>query len=199
MTNKQKQCLLYYLGYYKGEIDGSWGPLSKSATEEFQSDCGLASDGVFGDATAKAAKTAVMNGTPMKKEETPASSGSSSSASTGTWWNEIKYFKKAEFACKCGGRYCNGYPTEMNQTVVKAADKVRAHFGSPMTISSGLRCNQHNANVGGVSNSRHKLGKAVDFCVKGKTSAQVLAYVQTLPEIRYSYAINDHYVHMDVN
>jgi uncharacterized protein YcbK (DUF882 family) len=86
----------------------------------------------------------------------------------------------------------------MNEKLVRIADKVRKHFGAPITISSGLRCATHNANVGGVSNSRHKLGKAMDFCVRSKTSAQVLAYVQKLPGIRYAYAIDGSYVHMDV-
>lgn len=195
MTNKQKQCLLYYLGYYVGKIDGDWGTLSKTAAKAFQKDFGgLAVDGIVGDATAKALKHAVVYGMPAKnvdtKEPTP--------SNTGDWWDDIEYFKKAEFACKCGGKHCTGYPAEMNQKVVKAADKVRKHFGQPVTVSSGLRCAKHNTNVGGVSNSRHKLGKAMDFCVKGKTSAQVLAYVSQLPEIRYAYKIDGSYVHMDV-
>jgi uncharacterized protein YcbK (DUF882 family) len=52
--------------------------------------------------------------------------------------------------------------------------------------------------VGGVSNSRHLEGKAMDFSIRGKTSAQVLAYVQKQPEIRYAYAIDGSYVHMDI-
>jgi uncharacterized protein YcbK (DUF882 family) len=64
-------------------------------------------------------------------------------------------------------------------------------------VASGLRCEQHNANVGGVANSRHKTGRAMDFRIEGKTSAQVLAYVQQQPEIRYAYAIDSQYVHMD--
>lgn len=196
MTIKQKQCLLYYLGYYTGEIDGLWGGGSADATKRFQSDFGLQADGVFGDATAKAAKHAVAYGMPTSKPDTSKPEASKPTPS-GDWWDGIKYFKKAEFACKCG-KYCNGYPVQMDQKVVKAADKVRAHFGAPMTVSSGMRCSQHNANVGGVSNSRHKLGKAIDFCVRGKSASQVLSYVNTLPEIRYAYAIDGSYVHMDV-
>ena len=193
MTIKQKQALLLYLGYYVGEVDGNWGTLSKTATKAFQKDYGLASDGIVGTNTEKALKHAVCYGMPAKKATT------STTTKSGDWWDDIKHFKKVEFACKCGGKYCNGYPTDMNQTVVKAADKVRTHFGATMTITSGLRCNQHNANVGGVSNSRHKSGKAIDFGVAGKTSAQILAYVKTLPEIRYCYAIDSKHVHMDVN
>lgn len=189
MTIKQKQALLFYLGYYVGNIDGDWGTLSKTATKAFQKDFGLTADGVVGDATAKALTHAVCYGMPAKKTET---------IKSGDWWDEIEYFDKREFACKCSGKYCNGYPTEMKEKVVKVADRARRHFGKQATISSGLRCNQHNANVGGVSNSRHKAGKAIDFCIVGKSSSQVLAYVQKQPEIRYAYAIDGSYVHMDV-
>ena len=36
MTIKQKQCLLAYLDYYEGDIDGKWGPQSEQATKDFQ-------------------------------------------------------------------------------------------------------------------------------------------------------------------
>jgi uncharacterized protein YcbK (DUF882 family) len=65
-------------------------------------------------------------------------------------------------------------------------------------VSSGVRDSRHNAAVGGVSNSRHLKGKAMDFDVEGKTSDQVLTYVQKQPEIRYAYAIDGDYVHMDI-
>lgn len=186
MTDQQKQCLLYYLGYYKGNIDGKLGSQSKEAIKAFQKDYGLTADGVAGEKTIKAFKQAVMYGMPTKT-----SPGSN-------WWDEIEYFDKCEFACRCGGKYCNGYPAEMNEKVVKVADKVRKHFGAAVTVSSGLRCTNHNNNVGGVTNSRHKLGKAIDFCVAGKTSSEVLAYVKKQSDIRYTYAINNRFVHMDV-
>lgn len=189
MTIKQRQALLFYLGYYVGNIDGDWGTLSKTATKAFQKDFGLTADGVCGDATEKALKHAIAYGMPAKKTET---------AKSGDWWDDIEYFKKPEFACKCGGKYCNGYPTEMKEKVVKVADRTRRYFGKQAIVSSGLRCDQHNANVGGVSNSRHKQGKAIDIGIVGKTSAQVLAYVQKQPEIRYAYAIDNEFVHMDV-
>jgi peptidoglycan hydrolase-like protein with peptidoglycan-binding domain len=187
MTVKQKQNLLAYLGYYVGAIDGVWGTLSKTATVAFQKDFGgLTANGTVDDATEKALKHAVAYGI-SKKETAP---------SNGDFWAGIKHFKKNEFACKCG-RYCNGYPTDMKKGVVTVADRTRNYFGSPAIVSSGLRCKQHNANVGGVSNSRHLSGKAIDFCIKGKTSAQVLAYIQKQPEVRYAYAIDSQYVHMD--
>lgn len=186
MTVKQRQALLFYLGYYVGEVDGDWGQLSKTATKAFQKDFGLNADGVCGAETEKAMKHAVCYGMPAKKEDTPTS---------GDFWDSIKYFRKAEFRCKCG---CGA--SDMEEKLVRTADKVREYFGSPITVSSGRRCAKHNASasVNGVSNSRHLSGKAMDFCVRGLSASMVLDYVQKLPEIRYAYAIDRNFVHMDV-
>ncbi len=180
MTIMQKQCLLCYLGHYGGAIDGIWGPQSKAATENLQKQQGLTADGDFGPETEKKILAVICQGRKM-----------------GDWWETVEFFTPQEFACKCG-RYCNGYPAEMEETLVKAAEGLRRHFGVPVTVSSGLRCSQHNANVDGVSNSRHLSGKAMDFSVAGTASGAVLTYLQTRPEIRYAYAIDGSFVHMDV-
>lgn len=191
MTIKQKQNLLAYLGYYVGNIDGSWGTLSKTATKAFQEDVGLEADGICGTETEAALKQAVANGITKKTETTE-------TTTSGDFWDDIKHFKRVEFKCKCGNIYCNGYPAEPQEKLVRVADNVREHFGATATVSSGLRCTQHNANVGGVSNSRHLTGKAMDFCIKGKTASQVLEYVQKQSDIRYAYAIDSQFVHMDI-
>ena len=193
MTIKQKQHLLAYLGYYVGKIDGDFGTLSKTACRCFQKDFGgLEVDGICGAATEKALKHAVAYGMPANKVEETKPSAS------GDFWDGIKYFKKSEFACKCGGKYCNGYPEEPKEKLIKVADRTREHFGNRIAVSSGVRCTKHNAAVGGVSNSRHLSGKAMDFCVSGFSASSVLAYVQKQPEIRYAYAIDNNYVHMDI-
>lgn len=51
MNNKQKQLQLKHLGYYLGNIDGSFGPQSKEATKKFQKAYGLVVDGSFGPLT----------------------------------------------------------------------------------------------------------------------------------------------------
>ena len=184
MTIKQRQHLLAYLGYYVGNVDGIWGAMSKVATKSFKQDFGgLTVNDVCDAETEKALKHAVAYG--MFK-------------TTKDFWADIKHFDRKEFKCKCGNKYCNGYPAEPEEKLVRVADKVREHFGAPATVSSGLRCTQHNANVGGVSNSRHLTGKAMDFCISGKTASQVLAYVQQQPDIRYAYAIDSQFVHMDI-
>ena len=114
------------------------------------------------------------------------------------FWEDIRYFKKDEFKCKCGGKHCGGFPVEPDEKLVRLADRVRAHFGAAATVSSGVRCEKHNAFVGGVANSRHTKGTAVDFCIRGLPSSIVLPYVQAQKEMRYAYAIDGSFVHMDV-
>ena len=187
MGVKEKQCLLYILGYYKGAIDGDWGPQSKSATERFQQDFGFSSDevdGVCGPKTEQAMRHAVCYGMSTKNTEENSWKG--------------KYWSREEFRCQCGGKYCDGFPAEPDEDLVLAADDVRIHFGRPGHRSSGLRCKTWNAIQGGVSNSRHLTGKALDFRIEGHNAAEVLAYVNTLPKVRYAYDIDGTYVHMDV-
>lgn len=114
------------------------------------------------------------------------------------WWDGVRYFSRSEFQCKCG-RYCDGFPAEPDRLLIEQAERVRAHFGAPVHVSSGVRCGVHNANVGGAAGSHHKSGKAMDFRVEGQRAKTVLAFVKTLPDVRYAYAIDGSYVHMDVD
>ena len=91
----------------------------------------------------------------------------------------------------------HSYP-ETQRELLTMADRVREKLGAACLVSSGLRCSRHNVSVGGVASSRHLTGKAMDFCAVGKTAAQVLAVVRDQPELGYAYAIDDSYVHMDV-
>lgn len=193
MVVRQQQLLLSFLDYDVGTIDGITGPKTQAAIRKFQSDYGISATGIWNSQTETKIREIIGNPEKEKKNTTIATGDA--------FWNGIKYFTREEFACKCkqyGKAYCNGYPVEPSQKLVKLAEKVRTHFNAPITVSSGIRCKQHNINQGGVSNSRHTLGTAMDFSVRGKTAAQVLAYVKTLPEVAYCYAINNNYVHMDV-
>ena len=193
MTVKQIQCLLTYLGYYAGAIDGVAGQMTKTAIKSFQADYGdLEVDGIAGEVTQKALKHAVAYGMPPKKSETKPT------PTPDDFWDSIKHFEREEMKCRCGGKYCDGFPAEPSYKLMKLADQVREHFGAPAIVSSGVRCEKHNANVGGVANSRHKTGTAIDFCIKGKAASVVLAYVQKQSATHYAYAIDGSYVHMDV-
>lgn len=185
MTVVQKQCLLAFLGYYPyGEIDGQWGPKSEAAARRFQSAYGLKTDSIVGQETEEKLRSVVGNGSGIAEEP--------------NWWEEIRWFAPEEFDCKCGGRYCNGRPASMRREAVLLADRAREYFGRPGHVVSGLRCERHNAACGGVANSQHMFGEAVDLRIEGVSAKDLLAFLQPQPEVRYAYAINSTNVHFDI-
>lgn len=52
---------------------------------------------------------------------------------------------------------------------------IRSKFATPMIITSGYRCEQLNKLVGGVDNSQHMKGEAVDFCFAGFSRKEMAA------------------------
>ena len=117
---------------------------------------------------------------------------------TVTFWPGIVYFKRKEMRCKCGGRYCNGFPAEPQQLLMELADRARKHFGRPAHVVSGLRCSRWNQIQGGVANSQHMYGEAMDIRIDGVSAERLLSWMKQQPEVRYCYAINSTNVHFDI-
>ena len=194
MTMKRLQMNLKYLGYYDGEIDGIKGKKTLSAIKQFQTDNGLAVDGIAGQKTIDCIRAIIVADQQKFGVTVDGVAGEETTSARLNYcdnilssWDSIKHFKQSEFTCKCGCGLNN-----MNLAVVKIADKVREHFRSPAIVTSGSRCEKHNKEVGGVSNSRHLQGKAIDMYVKGVSGKDLLAYLQTLVnkgELRYTYLI----------
>ena len=97
-------------------VDGIIGSATVSAIKSFQKKKGLSQDGIAGADTIKA-----LSGTNV---------GSSSSSTVN--WDKVKYFKKSEFKCQCGGKYCNGYPAEMSLKLINILEELRVYFGKPI-------------------------------------------------------------------
>ena len=193
MTTLQIQALLTYLGYDPGEVDGLPGKNTRRAVLEFQIAEGLTADGRPGPLTQAALLEAVAKG--RFREE----AARTPEEPTGTFWDEIRYFKREEkgIACPCGR--CGGFPVEPTERLMRLADRVREAADAPMCPSSTVRCQAHNDELSGsVPNSRHLSGKAMDFCIRGCGADRALALVRQQPEVRYAYAIDNRYVHMDV-
>jgi len=68
-----------------------------------------------------------------------------------------KNFSREEFACKC----CCGLDT-VDWELVDKLQRLRDVVGVPIAISSGARCDAHNATIGGSPTSQHLVGKAAD-------------------------------------
>lgn len=196
MTIKQVQQLLAYLGYDPGAIDGVDGKNTQAAVRRFQTQEYLTVDGIAGEQTQIRLKDAVWQDR-FAKDNTVPSSGQPPDK-TGTFWDGIKYFTRDEpyIACPCGR--CGGFPVEPAEKLMRLADAVREAAGRPMVPTSTVRCDAHNAEVGGVATSRHRLGHAMDFVIPGMTANQILTIVRRQKNVVYCYAINDRAVHMDI-
>lgn len=156
MNAKQIQLLLAYLGYSPGEIDGAMGANTTAAIKAFQSAEGLTADGIAGELTTQALKSAVANDRFYAPK--------SDTADSGDFWSEIRYFRREEFRCQCKGQYCNGFPVEPAEETVRMADEIRRRAGVPLNVNSGLRCETWNAmQPGAAANSLHRTGRAVDL------------------------------------
>lgn len=192
MDTRQIQALLVYLGYDPGEVDGLPGKNTRRAVLAFQAQEGLEQDGSPGPLTQAALLEAVACGRCRQAQ-------ASGAQTVPEWWADIRYFKRTDsgIACPCGR--CGGFPVEPTERLMRLADRVREAAGAPMCPSSTVRCQAHNDELSGsVPNSRHLSGKAMDFCIRGWGADRTLALVRQQPEVRYAYAIDNCYVHMDV-
>jgi len=80
-------------------------------------------------------------------------------------WN---YFSIDELKCK-GTDECN-----MDEDFMKRLVDLRHEFNEPMIISSAYRHISYNQVIGGVKNSPHLYGKAVDVLVSGKAAYRLM-------------------------
>ena len=148
MTIIQRQSLLTFLGYDTGGVDGIWGLSSQKAAELFLQDFAevVVTDNNVG------VKTDKDTNVPTK---------------TGTFWDDSEFFDREEFRCQCKGKYCNGFPVEPEEELVRVCNDIRRRLGVPVSIvdsgGSGVRCPRHNTAVGGVENSNHLYGRAADL------------------------------------
>ena len=106
---------------------------------------------------------------------------------------QSKYFKPQEFACKCG---CG--TQEVSEVLLKELDFIRGHFGVPVRVLSGRRCDAHNRAVGGAEKSQHKEGLAADITVKGKTPKEVFEFLNSKFKSHYGIGLYKTFVHFDV-
>ena len=177
--------------------DGLAGPKTVAALKAYQKAKGLAQTGRVDDAT----WDALMLEIPRQEQtETPVPEQGTGDGNITvvSFWPGIVHFKREEMRCKCGGRYCNGFPAEPQQLLMELADRARAYFGRPAHVVSGLRCSRWNAIQGGVANSQHMYGEAMDIRIDGVTADQLLAWMKKQPEVRYCYKINSTNVHFDI-
>ena len=223
MNTFRQQCLLLYLGYKPGTPDGIRGTLTADAIEDFQRDNGLVHDRLWGEKTEEKARYNFDHDIfkPEKTDDTttptesiapsttPAGAGTSTNTKTGTFWDDIKHFSRTEFRCPCG-KWCNGFPVEPKEGLVRFLDALREQLGRPVIVvppdghsgGSGVRCAKYNATLpGSVANSTHKQGRAADFSIPGISDAAITAYLteaKSNGKIAYWYKISSGAFHVNI-
>lgn len=84
-------------------------------------------------------------------------------------------FKVREFRCKDGSDYIL-----IDDDLVDILQKIRSHFGKPVTINSAYRNATYNKKVGGASGSLHVKGMAADIVVRNIAPAEVAKYAERI-------------------
>lgn len=87
------------------------------------------------------------------------------------------HFLMEEYACDCDG-YCDGWPAAMDPELLAMIEELRCACESPVIITSGVRCEARNEEVGGVAWSFHKRGHAADLYCPGMPVGQLAALAQ---------------------
>ena len=85
--------------------------------------------------------------------------------------NISTHFDREEFSCKCGCGF-----SAVDVELLRLLEEVREHFGKPVHINSGCRCEAHNKAVGGSDGSQHKLARAADIVVEGIHPDKIYAF-----------------------
>lgn len=143
MEIKERKEKLKFLGFYSGKIDNS-----KNAS--------------YNEAIKK-----IQNKYFFNLKDKDGIAGKNTDILINSVYNVKKYTKnfdvlKDKMYCQCKGKYCTGYPVTINKNLLINLQKERDYSGIT-TITSLLRCVTWNKKQGGINNSKHTKGKAVDF------------------------------------
>lgn len=103
------------------------------------------------------------------------------------------YFRRTEFACKCG---C-GYDT-VDADLLHILHRLRRDSGKAVYINSGCRCDDHNSSIGGSVRSQHLLGKAADIRVAGVDTKKIYQYIDLMRPNDAGIGLYKTFVHVDV-
>lgn len=101
-------------------------------------------------------------------------------------------FRVKEFACTDGSD-----PIFIDTELVNVLQKIRAHFGKSVTITSAYRTPGKNKAVGGEAYSQHLYGRAADIKVSGVTPKKVAAYAETLLKNKGGIGTYATFTHVD--
>ena len=102
-------------------------------------------------------------------------------------------FRVKEFACTDGSD-----PIFIAPELVTILQKIRTHFGKPVTITSAYRTPPRNKVVGGTTYSQHLYGTAADIKVEGVSPKNVAQYAEKILLNKGGIGCYKTFTHIDV-
>jgi len=87
-------------------------------------------------------------------------------------------FSLSEFECKCG---CE-MPAFVEENIKELAENLQVlrNVVGKLDLTNAYRCKEHNADVGGSTNSQHLKGKAADIKSKAFSSSEIATITDDL-------------------
>jgi len=107
-------------------------------------------------------------------------------------WNRVKHFTDKEFNCRCCGKL------NISANLVLKLDLARDLAETPFIITSGYRCQKHNKKVGGVKDSAHVKGLAVDIAVQNNITRLSILRGLIIAGFR-RIGIGSNFIHVDID
>jgi uncharacterized protein YcbK (DUF882 family) len=104
-----------------------------------------------------------------------------------------KNFTRAEFKCQCGNCDYDTVDTEL----ITVLQSLREYFSAPVKITSGNRCPEHNAKIGGAKSSYHIRGRAADIQVEGVSPVIVQDYLKASYPSKFGIGSYSLFTHID--
>ena len=103
-----------------------------------------------------------------------------------------RHFKLSEFACHCCKRVM------LHPKLLAKLVELRNTLERPVYITSGYRCFKYNQKVGGIVNSYHCIGLAVDIQVKDINLITLLEICENIDFSGIGFYEKKNFLHLDV-
>jgi len=109
----------------------------------------------------------------------------------------MTYFDYKEFLCKCGRDECDSLKV-INPALLDHLNILHELLKRAVTVESGLRCEFWNTKVGGVKDSEHMAGDAVDVvCTTSKDRFDIVRFSWRAGFKRVG--VGKTFIHLDVS
>jgi len=107
---------------------------------------------------------------------------------------KMKYFTHEEF----DSPDIQGSGQLMDEKILSMIDKARDMFAKPIKVNSGYRTEKHNTKIGGVKNSSHLTGLAIDIsCNNSLDRFQLIMILMAVGFNRIGIASS--FIHIDID